>query len=102
VATAQRFFGLVEHREVVCHEEGVKLGAFEFLDEGFEMLEVEVRIRICAWVTPRARVEGHWSHEGCEVELFLGRHFLDRTEELATSNLRPHSSYSDDEVGLTF
>jgi hypothetical protein len=82
MASTQRFFRLIEHREVVRHEEGIELGAFEFLDEGFEMLEVEVRIWVCAWVAPCARVEGHWAHEGCEMELFLGCHFLDRTGEL--------------------
>lgn len=101
MASTQRFFGLIEHREVVRHEEGVELGAFEFLDEGFEMLEVEVRIRVCAWVAPCARVEGHWAHEGCKVELFLGCHFLNKTEDLGAVGVLLHGSYSGDEVGLT-
>jgi hypothetical protein len=74
VGTLEGFYGHVQDREMVGHEEGVKLGCFELLDEGFEMLEIEICVRIRAGIAPGSCMERHRTHEGGQVELFLVCH----------------------------
>jgi hypothetical protein len=45
VAALERFKRHVQHCQVIGHEESVKLGRFELLDEIFEVGKVEVCIR---------------------------------------------------------
>ena len=68
-APSQRLDRHVEHGEMVGHEERVELSAFERLGETLQMLKVEVRVRIGAWIAPPARMDSDRTHEGAEAQL---------------------------------
>ena len=71
MATFQCFYGHVENRQVVSHEEGVKLGPLKLLDELLEVGEVEAGVRICAWVTPCAGMKTDRAYEAVRCICFL-------------------------------
>jgi hypothetical protein len=52
---------------MVGHEEGIESAALQGLREAFEMLEIEIRIRQPARVTPRRGVDADRPHEGTQV-----------------------------------
>ena len=57
---------------MVGHEERIELSTFERLSEPLQVLKVEVRIRVGAWISPPTRMNPHRAHEGAEAQLPVG------------------------------
>src|ERR1019366_6444057 len=59
---------------MVSHEEGVEFSALQRLRETGEMLEVKIRIRKRARITPRRGVDAYRPHESAQAQLTRAAH----------------------------
>jgi hypothetical protein len=59
----------VEHGQMVGHEKGVEFSGLEFPDQPLDVREIEIGIRPCAGIAPRAGMNADRPHERTEPQL---------------------------------
>ena len=69
VAALERIDRHVEHGQMVGHEKRVEFSGLEFLDQPLDMREIEIGIRPCPGIAPRAGMNTDRPHERAEPQL---------------------------------
>src|ERR1700736_410338 len=71
MAALERIDRHVQDGQMVGHEEGVEFSALQFLDQPLDMREIEIGVRPCAGIAPRAGMNADRPHERTEPQLTL-------------------------------